>query len=235
MADNTTPALPTDEATETRLRTHRTRTALAAAPRIVEHIRSMITPGLVNASDGMPRATSPDPSTPLRMDAADDSDALYAQLINWVHYWAEVLPTAPPAPNVVAWSNDREPQGFRAGTTPAGAKALVEVHTMWLMLRAQLIATHPQQEAYQNDIIAIVGTLRSRYPTAPGSERLVSSRACPVCGEAEVAGTWLSEDHYDVRVECGHCGWFVPPKYYREALRWMDTSTTWAARFEPAK
>jgi hypothetical protein len=212
----------TDEEHEARVRAWRTAEALRAAPDLVMHIRAQIVPGGGGASDGMPRATSKEPPAPARLEPMDDADDVYAQLVLWVTYWAEELRLDPPSSTVIAWSNRREVQGFRAMTTPEGARTLTHLQSLWLNLHAEKIAAHDAGVTFQDNIVDVLSGLRGKYPTAPRPPRKVFPRQCPVCDEFAVGAEWFSEDTRDVEVKCAECGYEVPAKSYARILDWLE-------------
>lgn len=73
----------------------RARHWLGEAPGLVAYVRTLITPAGAQRSDGLPPPASKEAPAPLRLDAVDESDAAYAQLLNWVAYWSETLHIAP--------------------------------------------------------------------------------------------------------------------------------------------
>lgn len=206
----------TEEQAEAELRTFRADRALAGAAELVMHVRSIAISG-----DGERGETLPEWTAPMRITAADDSDAVYAQLLNWVDYWTRELGYRPPALARVAWSNQREAQGFRPSTTPEGASALVSVLVTWLRIRREQIQTHPAAPAYEEDVTAFLGELRGRYALEPRKPRPAAPRACTLCGEFAVQADWYGVDVKDVEVKCSMCGHEVPVASYRRVLEWL--------------
>jgi hypothetical protein len=213
--DNTT-----DEAEQTAaialLLEKRARRALGEASEIAMHVRGIAINGKVERGE-----TLPEWSAPMRITAADDLDEMYAQIINWVIYWAETLEMQPPASTIVAWSNAKEVQGFRAGTTPEGAAMLVRLQTMWLLGRHEQIAGHAAGPDYLLDVSRFVFAINARYPSKEPRPKQVSPRPCPLCGEATVGAEWASEDVLDVTVACEHCGHQIDAKP-SNILKWLD-------------
>lgn len=194
----------------------RARQALNEAPEVLAHVRS-----LVMGSDGRvePGEILRIDSTPLRVTPTDAADELYAQLVNWVIYWAEVLEEQPPAA-AVAWANMREVQGFRAGTTEEGALLLTRVQTMWLLLRHERIVEEPYGPQYVQDITSAIWRVKARFPTREPRPRAVPvmPRPCPICQGNTVEVYWFSEkDQAAPAVLCSLCGWM--PKSERDVAR----------------
>lgn len=219
MTDTTAVDVELDEATTRALMSARARRALDEAPGLVAYVRTLVVPSAGGISDGMPRAASKEPPAPMRVDALDDSDSVYAQLINWVEFWAEALTVRPPATATVAWRNQREVQGFRPTTTPPGAGQLVGYLTTWLLIRHDDINRHTSGGAYFDDIAAIMWTLRARYPRAPRALRQVMPRPCPVCDHYAFGADWNSEDVADFTLRCEHCGYEEPAKQHLTGKR----------------
>jgi hypothetical protein len=195
------------------VRAHR---ALLDAPEIAMHVRGIATNGKVERGD-----TLPEWSAPMRITATDDLDEMYAQLVNWVIYWAETLEVQPPASTVVAWSNAKEVQGFRAGTTPDGAAMLVRLQTMWLLGKHEQITASDAGPAYLLDVSRFVFAVNAKYPSKQPRPKQVSPRPCPVCSEPTVGAEWASEDVLDVRIVCDHCGHEIVAQP-SNILKWLD-------------
>lgn len=212
------------EAAEAALRDYRSRKALGQAAELAAHVRSLI--NSPERGEVLSEYVSP-----MKLSPTDDIDALYAELINWVSYWSRWLEMTPTATSVVAWRNNREVQGFRAGTTPNGAGMLVRLQTMWLLSRADMIARHPAGAEYQEVIASLVWSLKSRYPTTEKRKRDVSPRPCTLCGEPEVGAEWGSENPLDVKIECGHCGLDYPTTA-RNIAKWLTVDATTVAYSE---
>jgi hypothetical protein len=204
VTDTTT--VEVDDATSLALSAARARRRLLEAPGLVAYIRTLVVPGLGGAKDGMPRAASKEPPAPMRIEAADDSDSLYAQLVNWVDYWAERLSVNPPATLLAVWRNKSDVQGFRGTVTPPGAGQLVGYLTTWLLIRHDEIAAHEFGRAYFDDVSTIIRSAQARYPRAPRGDRHVLPRPCPVCDHFAFGAEWASEDVADFVLRCEHCG-----------------------------
>jgi hypothetical protein len=185
-----------DAVAEAIIRAEKTRRALSLAPDLAEHLRT-----LVLHSDGRtePGAAITVERTPLLAGITDDVDALFVLLLEWVAYWADTLEVKPPMTAVAAWTTAggirREgpdvAAGFRAGTTPERASALVWSLAFWLLVNDGEISAHPTAATYQDDVTSTVWALRaaSRLTNAP--VRTTSPRPCPVCGEHTVHGEFF--------------------------------------------
>jgi hypothetical protein len=167
----------------------KTRRALSSLPDLVGYVRECVDTTLRSERGGHVLQES----TPLVTGWVDDADEAFAQVLNWVVFWSEELKVAAPSAGLVAWSNQVEVQGFRAGTSPAGARALVSLLVMWLNLREEAIDASPSCEVYRSDVVSIVGNLYGRHPMSPRPAPVVSARPCPVCGDFEVRGEFFRE------------------------------------------
>ena len=115
-----------EERTEAELLAWRCQKALRAAPELAMHVRSLIVPG-----NGQGERGEEDPRlrAPLRLTPADAADHLFANLLLWVDYWCEELGEGMPVRASFVWSNFREVQGFRAGTSNEQASKLTRTLT----------------------------------------------------------------------------------------------------------
>ncbi|HEY8588183.1 MAG TPA: hypothetical protein VIL55_01395 [Naasia sp.] len=201
-----------DEARAWQLASWRCLQALIDLPAIMAHVRSLIveTDGRVEAGEEWRQLSSP-----LRLTPTDDADRVYAEIVNWVGYWAEVLDLR--APLAVAWSNDQEVQGFRAGTTAERAAFLTGEQTNWLRLHHDEILAQHYAPRYVEDVTDSIWTLRSRYPTRPPRPRPRTGQLCELCYEYEMRFSWFhGEDRDRAVLQCSHC-WHQPVG--REASR----------------
>lgn len=183
----------------------RARHRLEEAPGLVAYVRTMIVPAGAQRSDG-PRPASKEAPAPLRVDALDESDAFYAQLLNTVEEMAEKLELDPPLTAVYAWSNAREVQGFRAGVTPDGAGGLTRNLTVWILLHLDKVARHRLARHWYEDLTRVVEDLSKQFPRAERGARLVLPRTCWVCGTDGMGIEWQSADLRDFTLSCSYCG-----------------------------
>jgi hypothetical protein len=168
-----------------------------------------------------------EPPAPFNTAAVDESDSVYAQLLNWVGYWSEALHIAPPVTATYAWVNSREVQGFRAGVTPDGAALLVRNISVWLLLREDEIEGHEQAVEYFGDVALIVWNLRKMFPRDGRGTRPVFPRPSPVCGDPSRGVEWHSVELADFTLACAYCGFegsteaLLKDRDVREILRDM--------------
>jgi hypothetical protein len=195
--------------------------ALNDAPHLVAHIRSLIVPSVSRPSDGMPRAASKEPPAPLRLEPTDDVDAVFAQLVDWVTYWAGALDRPqPPTARAGRINEAGETQGLRGNITPESAEALTRILVNQLSAWEPDIHRHPAARDYYEDVTTIVRRASNRYPQAPRGQRPVSPRRCAVCDEHAVGAEWASEDARDVIVSCTNCGNVTPVN--ARILEWLE-------------
>ena len=219
MTELDTLTTPTDEEL-LQLAAARARRRLLEAPALVGYVRALMVPGLGGAQDGMPRAASKTAPLPLRADAVDDTDDIYARLTHWVHYWGRILGATPPSAVLVHWARDGEAAGFRAETTPAGAQALLQQVTLWLLVRHDPIAAHVDGPTYFDDVNGMLRDLWAKYPTAPRAARGVLDRACPVCDRFAFGAHWPDDAEVDGFVlACSFCGHSQPAADFIRAGR----------------
>jgi hypothetical protein len=195
--------------------------ALNDAPPLVAHIRSLVVPSMSRPSDGMPRAASKEPPAPLRLEPTDDADAVFAQLVDWVTYWAGALDRPQPPTTRAGRVNEAgETQGLRGNMTSGSAAALTRILVNQLFAWEPDIHRHPAARDYYEDVTTIVRRASNRYPQAPRGQRPVSPRKCAVCDEHAVGAEWASEDVRDVIVSCANCGNVTPVDV--RILEWLE-------------
>ncbi|WP_243063209.1 hypothetical protein [Humibacter sp. RRB41] len=205
----------TEEEQAARVLAWRAERALTEAPALFEHVRTIALSGHSEAGE-----TLREWAAPLRITAVDDGDERYVRLIEWVQYWAEKLQLDPPATHVTAWANlKRDWQGFKAATTPLGARMLVSLQTSWLLIHDDAIGAHSSVDDYRTDVTEFLWELRQRYPMRARRERPTASRACPACGVEDVFVDWAGEDSTKARVACDECGWEAPAREVARELR----------------
>jgi hypothetical protein len=210
----------TDLETETTLILNmaRARRSLQAIPGLVAYIRLQITPSLGGAKDGMPRAASKEPPAPARLDAVDDSDAIWRQLVEWVEYWSAVFNVRPPAAALAAWRNtDGDILGFRPHLRPEQAGEITKYLVDWLLVRHDDIARTTSANAYYVDVQDLKApdydhetymSIWSKYPRAPRRPRPVLPRPCPECDHFTLGAEWPDGGQpEDVLLRCDHCGY----------------------------
>jgi hypothetical protein len=184
----------------------RARKRLSGAASLVAHVRTLVVPAGAQRSDGLPRGGSEEAPAPLRIEPVDETDSVYAQLLNWVDYWSETLHITPPVTATYAWSNGREIQGFRAGVSPEGAGGLVQILTVWLLAHQDAIERHSAAGDYFDDVAGFLWDLDKKFPRSSRGTRPVLPRPCPVCDGPGMGVEWQSEQLLDFTLVCAFCG-----------------------------
>lgn len=181
------------------IREQRLREALREAPELARHMREKV----MNSGRVERGVKVTHQHTPLLTETEDQAGELYVLLLQWVGTWAEELQVQAPSTAVVAWRNYQDSHasegytdatllGFKAGTTPQGAWALVQTAATWLLLREDRIPAHPLAGIYQDEVAALVWNLRSAHGLTRGRPtRDASARPCPACGVFEVRGEFF--------------------------------------------
>ena len=206
------------ERTEAEILEWRCSRALGEAAELAMHVRSLIVPGNGQGERG---EEDPRERAPLRVTPTDAADHLFANLLLWLDYWCEELGQAMPVSASVAWSNYREVQGFRAGTSVEDASRLVGKVAGALLSMDVMIGRHPQGGVYHVEIVRLVGELRGQFPLEQRKQRPASARPCPTCKQFEVRADWWGVDKGDVEVRCSHCGWRADADY-KALMAWIE-------------
>jgi hypothetical protein len=185
----------TEAQAEAEIRAARLRVALEEAPATMEHLRA-----LIETSDGRTERGEvfTYARTPLLTHVADDADDAYTRLVAWTMEWAGRLKVAPPTTAAVAyrvggWLGIPEPLGFKAGTTPRGARSLTQLLTTWLLIHEEQIDRRDDAQEYQDDIARTIWRIRNARGLAevhPVTRPVV--RQCPY-GHEEVRAVYFSE------------------------------------------
>lgn len=166
--------------------------ALIQAPDLVGHIRTELEP-TQGLSDGQPRGHRAPPA-PLRLNAVDDADLVYAAVAQLAEAVADLRDeSGPQEPG--AW---RDHQGRIIGVTPAHAVAATEAAARWLHLRLDWLSawegipqvfddpdpTVPMDSGgfhnFAGGAIRILEAASGRWPTASRS-RYIPGVVCPDC------------------------------------------------------
>lgn len=211
----------TPEQAEARVREVGARKALNAAADVIGHVR-MLTLNVDGRTEaGIELRVE---STPLHTEKVDAADEAFAQIVDWVTFWAAALGEELPSTARV-WRARAEHVGFPAGTTERGARMLVRLQSLWLLTRLERIANSWEEadaaRVFLDDIRTIVFTLRAHYPTSPRPQRLVHPRPCPGCGEAAVHAEWSSADVLDVVIACEVCEYRIENPTAKEIAMWI--------------
>lgn len=244
----------TEEQAAARLRAARVRKALLVAPAVVEHLRALTRPSDGRTERGVDVREE---STPLLTWIADDADAVYTLLVEWVRAWSLALNVPAPSSTVIAWrryhlfddgTRGSNVLGFPAWVTPRNARDLVSAASRWLSKHGDEIERDPDAAAYQDDVANAVWRLRVGYGLLDDlsiARRLETplGRECPKCHAeavhaeffggsltaAELRGEALLEEWRGIEVRCAACTWVCEPRA-GELARWLKGTATRADR-----
>jgi len=184
----------------------RARKGLRDAADLLTHVRSLVPPSGTQRPDGQPRSKQQGSRLPFREDALEESDSVYAQLLDWTRSWADALTLPLPVTAGYAWSNQAGPQGFRSAVTPEGAHALTANLATWLLLHDDKIRRHPTAGTFYEDIADLMWNLSKKFPRESRGMRPVLPRPCPICGDPSMGVEWRSEQLLDFTLICTYCG-----------------------------
>lgn len=205
MSETNTDSHVVDPAILAALAATHVRSHLMNAPDRIAHVRGLVTPRAVRVSDGQPRAFSSEPPLPIRSDALEASDRVYAQLLNWVRYWSAELGIEMPATATAAWATDGGPQGFRSTVTAPGAYALTWALTSWLLIHHDTIREQPEADEYIAQVDSMLFQIGARFPMDAPQPKAVLPRPCPVCGMPTMHIERHSEAVTDISIVCSYC------------------------------
>jgi Zn ribbon nucleic-acid-binding protein len=200
--------------------------AIVSAPDLVEHIRDQVEPG-APTGDGMPGG-SRTPPAPLRLDAVDAADLLYAAAADLAAAAADAQRLAgPDRPGV--W---RDQRGRIIGASPATIIDATRLATNWLHVHLDWVSAWPAvgdlfaagdvaepwpdtpwlaaEHAVPPGLVRLVEQAHRRWPTA-SRERHIPGVVCPTC---DAAGSLVYHPpgyaEGPVTVQCARCGYLVP-------------------------
>lgn len=158
--------------------------ALIQAPDLVGHIRTELEPSST-PSDGQPRGHRAPPA-PVRLDAVDDADLVYAGVAQLAEAVADVLDLAGPE-QPGAW---RDHQGRILGVTSGHAVEAATLAAKWLHLRLDWLSAWPDipevfadpDPAYDflGGAVRVIEAASARWPTA-SKARYIPGVVCPDC------------------------------------------------------
>lgn len=197
---------------------HRMYHALKMTPDLMANMRLKMIPAAVSNYESERVHTGKDDApAPLRVDALDASDALFAKLVSWVDALSEELNAT--VPSIRTWMGYREVQGSRPVSAHA-AHDLAAQLTSWFLVRLGDIAASSSAVAFHDDICwgwdksPGVYKLTGQYGVEPKPLRDADKRECPVCGRKEVFVKPPDSFDPEWAVLCGRCKWVAEPKLY---------------------
>lgn len=192
--------------------------ALRMIPDLMANMRvKMIPAGVANYEAERVSGSSEGSPAPLRVDALDASDALFAKLVSWIDALSEEMHAAPPS--IRTWMGFSEVQGSRPVSAVAAHDQAAQL-TAWFLVRLDAIAGSTSAVAFHDDLCwgwddsQGVYALTGQYGVEPRPLKAADKRECPVCGAHEVFVKWPDRLDPDVAILCGRCAWVAEPEKY---------------------
>lgn len=144
-------------------------------PFLLGEIRGQLSP-TSTPSDGMPGASGTNKSAPISLSAVDDSDDLYATLVEHAESVASAMDMkAPPLPCL---RRDRGPMGFPAHTGPDAAVQMGKNACRFIEYHLDYLSTDLADEIF-TDLQGRYARLTARYQTKAEAEQMPCR--CPEC------------------------------------------------------
>lgn len=215
--------------------------ALVTAGDLVRHLRDEVPPTSA-PSDGQPRGHRAPPA-PLRLDAVDDADQVYAALADLADAVAAAQRlTGPRRPGVWVDETGRI-LGVRPEHAAEAAYAVagwLHTHLDWIsgwavvpeLFEAADVVELVSGATYKTPagLVRLVETIAARWPTA-SRERPIPGVICPRCDTRGSLIYWPpAEYEAPVTVACARCGYIVPDDQHG----WYARLTADVARTEGA-
>lgn len=196
--------------------------ALDAAPELVFTALHAIVPSMAARLDAI-RAPKGEPPIPIRAEALEAANDVYANLVNWATFFATRLGIEPPAAAFAFTLTDVECRGLPSWASPEISVTLTRQVVAWLKAIKGPIWAHESAEDYWADVASQIGAARARwtpepYVGAPRSE-VFSLRPCPVCEREKVVGVSYDVEAGTVTCQCMFCGFIIPHELRRAFIR----------------
>lgn len=144
-------------------------------PYLLGDIRSRITPE-ASPPNGMPSGSGTNKSAPIALSAVDDSDELYAALVQHSQAVAQELGMA--GPPLVFRKSERGPMGFPAHTTVDAAVNMGRNACRFIQYHLDYASNDLADDVY-TDLQRRYSWLTSRYKRSAEAEQMPAR--CPVC------------------------------------------------------
>ncbi len=196
----------TDFDPRTAFRIARTIGYLRATPELVVWMLGQQIPSLeVRQSDGSQRLQAPFGNLPLRADAADGADEVYAVLVDAAADFSVQLRQDPPIAALHVLARDRNSTGIPGlyRRVPRHVWLLTCEVAVWLTDRLEEIVPLPGGEDFVDDLHDKFRFWDARFPQAPRAPRLYSRRECEVCGYRQVEA--IEADDGRIELKCRRC------------------------------
>ena len=141
---------------------------------------------------------------PMNIDAADDADLLYANLIIFGREVAEHIGGASPRPlREQMWTGQTEPQGLPV-CTPSEAFSHTTQISQWLAASAHTIVHTPELTDSIEHVCELIRKTRARYPTSEPQFKAYRPRPCPICDQRTILPVWGANGLEAMK--CDTCG-----------------------------
>jgi hypothetical protein len=195
---------------------YRMKYALKMIPDLMANMRlNIVPPSPGSYAPAGPHIKPEGSPAPLKINALDSSDALFAKLVSWIDSLSETLKTT--APSIRVWMGFSEVQGSRPVSAVAAHDQAAQL-TAWFLVRLDQIAASTSAVAFHDDIAwgwdesPGVYKLTGQYGIEPRPMRTAEKRECPICGQREVFVKPPDALDPDVAVICGRCKWVADPE-----------------------
>lgn len=198
----------------------RTRAALRMAPGVVQHVMSMIT---VNGGTDDRVDGSRDSPIPMNLQAFNDVNEVYSQLVYFANLFARKLHRQAPGPAKRAWSNaGGKIVGLPSNVTPDNARYLVGIMAKWLEVSLDDILDTPVPDDVQffHDEFG-QGLFRINAAWPQRANPRYSDMPCPDCG-GKIAIYPPERFEDDERIVCESCGLRIMPNRYDAHVRYYN-------------
>jgi hypothetical protein len=206
----------------------RARTAIAAAPAIVDHLHTLKRPPARWHDDT--RTPSGAPGAPLNVNAVVDADTLHALLAAWAVRIADARDLTGPSwagSDIRPGARVRLPDGRTAYTQPrvVGVRHPDATRTVsgWLTIHLDWQLGQPSAAALVQEVPPLVATLTARWPTQQ-RQTVRLPVPCPACGTRSLtkhAPQWAGQPQQIV-CDLAGCGHTVPEDRYAWLTRLID-------------
>lgn len=140
---------------------------------------------------------------PFRVDAMDDSDDLWAALVQYTANVAELLDEPGPGGVALTWRSRGEAAGIPSSATLRDVRFAAFEIVAWILQRVEAIASLQQLEGTEDFLFWRIRSFRARYTSRPKPQ---AQGFCDHCGETAVVSEWTGGDGTVLASRCSACG-----------------------------